>query len=493
MNEILSDEQQRRADGHTILSEPISSIDLMERASKEFVKAIIPYIHGKQTIHVFCGTGNNGGDGLAVARLLHEKGCNVHTYLVMYSNQLSADAQLNLARLSDVHMVSEESQIPVIHHEHVVVDGLFGSGLTRPVVGLAASVISAINFSMARVLSIDVPSGLPCDELPFSEGAVVRAHFTATFERPKLTFFLPESEPYMLDWRVIPIGLNQQFIEEQPCEHYYLSEDIFQCKLLPRKRFSHKGTYGHGLLLAGSKGKMGAAVLAAKAALRSGIGLLTTHVPKCGYTIMQTSVPEAMCSVDRAEEQLTELPEIHNISAIACGPGMGVSEQTAMVLDELFQKNTLPLVLDADALNTLAEYPNLLNRLPENTILTPHPKEFERLVGKTANSLDRLERLKAFSRKNHVVTVLKDAVTAVCLPSGRVYFNTTGNPGMATGGSGDVLTGMVLGLLAQGYSSENAALIAVYFHGRAGDHAAQLVGENAVIASDIVESIRIKV
>lgn len=491
MNEILTAEQQRLADGFTIRNEPISSIDLMERASVEFVKSIIPYIHGKKTVHVFCGTGNNGGDGLAIARMLREKGCTVHVYLVRYSEMLAADTQINLSRIKDVCIIKDQGDIPVIHHEHVVVDALFGSGLSRPVSGITAEVITAINGSHAFVLSVDVPSGLPCDRIPFEKGAVVRSDYTGTFERPKLSFFLPESSEFVPDWRVIPIGLNQDYIERMENREFYISSGMLSCKVLPRRKFSHKGTYGHGLLIAGSKGKMGAAVLAGKAALRSGAGLLTAHIPGCGYTILQTALPEAMCTVDPDENQVTSVTVGSNYSAIAVGPGIGVGEGSVRVLSSVFQVYDKPMVLDADALNTLALNRDLLNKIPEKSILTPHPGEFERLVGKSDNSLERLELLRAFSQEYNVIVVLKDAVTTIALPGDRIYFNTTGNPGMATAGSGDVLTGVLLGLLAQNYSPEDAALIGVFFHGLAGDAAAAQLGENAVMAGDIAGHLRI--
>lgn len=492
MNEVLTSEQQREADGYTILNEPISSIDLMERASSEFIKSIIPYIHGHQTVHVFCGSGNNGGDGLAVARLLREKGINTHIYLIRYSDDVSADCRMNLAKLKDVINVTSVSQLPKIQQDHVIIDALFGTGLTRPVEGFVADVINLMNNSMARTLSIDIPSGLPCDSIPFEKGAVVRAHFTGTFERPKLAFFLPESAPYIHEWTVISIGLNQEFIKNLPCKNYYISEHLFHCKIKPRLRFTHKGIYGHGLLIAGSTGKMGAAILSAKGALRSGIGKITVHVPKNGNDIIQISVPEAMCNLDKNLDKITELPPLTEYNAIGIGPGIGQGDHAFNLLSSLFKKINVPLVLDADALNTLASHPELLVHLPPNSILTPHPKEFERIVGPSKNSIERLKLLREFCAKYAVITILKDAITAVCFPDGRIYFNITGNPGMATGGSGDVLTGIILGLLTQEYSIEDSALISVYFHGLAGDTATKHFGEKGVIASDIIDFIRIE-
>ena len=491
MNEILTSSQQREADGYTIMSEPISSILLMERAASEFLKSIIPYINGKQTIHVFCGTGNNGGDGLAVARMLREKGCNTHVYLVKHSTQLSSDCIQNLAKLSNVITIEDDTTLPDIHAEHIVIDAIFGSGLTRPVEGIAATIITLINQSKACVLSIDIPSGLPCDSVPFVGGIVINAHFTATFERPKLAFFLPESSTYINEWKVISIGLNQHYISTLECTQYYLSAQFIQEKIKPRTRFSHKGTYGHGLVIAGSKGKIGAAVLSTRAALRSGIGLVSAHVPECGYPVIQSIVPEAMCSTDSDSEKITSLPILDRYNAIAIGPGLGICEDTTHVIAQLLTQCSVSLVIDADAINSIASHPTLRNTIPPFSILTPHPKEFERLVGQTNNSIDRLEKLKQFCKEHQVITVLKDAVTVICFPNGQLYFNTTGNPGMATAGSGDVLTGMILALLAQGYTPQDSALIAVYHHGKAGDLAAKHIGEFGMIASDIIDSIRI--
>jgi ADP-dependent NAD(P)H-hydrate dehydratase / NAD(P)H-hydrate epimerase len=498
MNEILTAAQQRQADAHTIAHEPIASIDLMERASRAFVNAIVPFIHGKPTIHVFCGTGNNGGDGLAVARILREKGCVVHAYLVGNPDATSADCRINLTRLDEYTVLDQGSSLPFIHPDHVVIDALFGSGLTRAVTGLSASVIHHINASGAKVLAIDVPSGLPCDSLPFDDGAVVRAHFTGTFERPKQSFFFRESARWLLNWEVIPIGLNPNFIASLGCNTFYLTEELFQCKLLPRTRFSHKGTYGHGLLIAGSYGKMGAAVLSARAALRSGLGLLTVHLPECGYTILQSAVPEAMCSVDESIQLVRNLPDLSPYRAIAAGPGLGTGEHAHNVLEQLVSEYQKPVVLDADALNTLSAHPELWEALPKNSILTPHPGEFERLAAAwrkessgAMNSIERHTLQRTMAEQHGVLIVLKDAVTSIALPDGRVYYNTTGNPGMATGGSGDVLTGIILGLLTQGYSPEEAALIGVFYHGKAGDDAAHHVGENQLIASDIIHYLRI--
>lgn len=488
-NKILSAAQIQQCDRYTIENENISSIELMERASLQFVRAIVPFVHGKPVIHIFCGSGNNGGDGFAVARMLKEKGCLVHTYSIQTGNRISEDCQLNAERFSIYKTIENENHLPRIRKDDIIIDALLGSGLKRPVEGLLLTTIEYLNTSGAKILSIDVPSGLPCDELPF--GTAIKACFTGTFERPKRSFFMKESAPYVGDWQVLPIGLSQDFIAGQESSYYYLTEDFFAEIIQPRAKFSHKGTYGHGLLVAGSKGKMGAAVLSAKAALRSGIGLLTVHVPECGYPILQTAVPEAMCSTDENHNHLTHIElELDAFSAIGIGPGLGTGEGTQNVLGKLFSAQ-LPIVIDADGLNVLSANPDMLVQMPPNTILTPHPKEFERLAGKSGNSFERLQMQMDFAQKYNCIVVLKEAITSIALPNGNVFFNTTGNPGMATGGTGDVLTGTITGLLAQGYSPQEAALTGVFYHGKAGDAAAVQIGENQLIASDLIQYFRL--
>ena len=329
-----------------------------------------------------------------------------------------------------------------------------------------------------------------CDSISSDEN-IVKCDLTITFQRPKLSFFLPEYNDFLKSWKVVDIGLNESFIQSQKVNHFVINQQVKKL-LKTRKRFSHKGTYGHALIIAGSFGKMGAAILITKAGLRAGAGLVTNYVPKCGYEIMQISVPEAMCLVDNHQDFLTELPEIADFSAIAIGPGIGKNPKTIKVVTQLLQKATQPLVLDADALNILSENKKLLDYLPKNSILTPHIKEFDRLVGKSIHSLERFEKQQQFSKKHQCIVVLKDAHTCVSDINGNLHFNTTGNPGMATGGSGDVLTGIITGLLAQQYTPKEAALLGVYFHGLAGDLATNKKGQNAVLASDIVTYLRIE-
>lgn len=487
---IINSEQTKLADQFTIENEPIASIDLMERASEAFVEAILPKIDQNQSIDVVCGIGNNGGDGLAVTRILQLKGFQARAILIKPAKaKLSQDSQINFKRLQNVQVISEQNPNGLFEDTDVIIDAIFGSGLNRPVKGFFSEIIGQINQSKATIISIDIPSGMFGDELSAENSSIICADFVVSFQRPKLSFFLPESDQFIKEWETVDIGLGEDFIQNLD-SNYFIIDDSVKHLLKNRKRFSHKGTYGHSLIIAGSYGKMGAAVLSTKACLRSGAGLVTAYIPKCGYEIMQTAVPEAMCLTDQETHIITNTPDLRNYQSIGIGPGIGTQEQTKHFLIELLDKTKQPLVLDADALNVIAEE-KLYEFLPKNSILTPHPGEFERLVGKWNNSMERIELQLEFSKKYNCYVVLKDAHTTISTPEGKVYFNTSGNPGMATGGSGDVLTGIITGLLAQNYSSLEAALIGVYYHGVAGDKAAAIRGQKALIASDIIKSLRI--
>jgi NAD(P)H-hydrate epimerase len=378
---------------------------------------------------------------------------------------------------------------------------LFGSGLTRPLDGLAAGIVQKINVvkishhptqsrvtTTNTVVSIDIPSGLMGEDNTgnISEN-IIQANFTLTFQFPKISFFFAENEKYIGEWEVLPIRLHPDGIAETQTSFFFTEKEDINKIIQKRSKFGHKGIYGHALLIAGSFGKMGAAILASKACLRSGVGLLTTHIPHLGYSIIQTAVPEAMASVDQHDSIFTEFPDLSQFSAVGVGPGIDQKTNTKRALNELLEKSKLPLIIDADALNILAENKSWMERLPENSILTPHPGEFKRLVGDTQNSFIRIQKQMEFSEKYKIIVVLKGAFTSVSTPDGRLFFNSSGNPGMATAGSGDVLTGIILGLLAHGISPENAALAGVFLHGLAGDLASFQKSEFSLIASDIVE------
>ncbi|HET6559489.1 MAG TPA: NAD(P)H-hydrate dehydratase [Prolixibacteraceae bacterium] len=477
----------------TMQMEPISSIDLMERASMRVADWIANHFGNLPTLWFFAGPGNNGGDALAVARLMAARGFNCTVYLSDFGKELKGDPAINFERLKDQNKVrfkriDSESDIPDIPADVVVIDGLFGSGLTRTLEGLAAKIIKRINQSEALVISIDMPSGLLGEDNSENDlSAIIRADYTLTFQFPKISFLFPENHSFTGHWEVLPIDLSPEAIAQTESNYTYLTRELIAGKIKKREKYSHKGTYGHALLIAGSYGKMGAAVLASKACLRSGVGLLTTHIPRLGYEILQNSVAEAMTSIDESDEVFSSLPDIGVFSAIGIGPGLDKKTATKDALQELLYSKPQNLVLDADALNILSENRQDIELLPENTILTPHPKEFERLIGAFANSYERLQLQLQFSAQFKVIVVCKGAHSCITLPDGKVFFNSTGNPGMATGGSGDVLTGILLGLLAQGYSAQDATLVGVYLHGLAGDRAARRLGQQALIAGDIIE------
>lgn len=488
---ILSAAQIRHLDAFTIQHEPITSAALMERAAGVFFNKLLSWLPENAEVTVFCGSGNNGGDGCVIARLLMEHLIPVRTVFVPFGT-VSNDCQLQYEQIKQhIHVFSEYSDWEW-NEQSVIVDALLGIGSNREPEGVLAEAIRCINAAKVPVISVDMPSGLPADEL-LSHDCVVSAHFTWTFQAPKLTFFLPETAEYAGDWDVLDIGLSREETTRLHVTYQHLTPEIVNELLPVRKRFSHKGTYGHGLLVAGSDGKMGAAVLSSRAALRSGIGLLSVYTISAGRTILPVAVPEAMGIFDESSDLIMgkQLPELASYSALGLGPGLGVHDGTGTVIRAMIAAGK-PVVFDADALNYLSLNSELLNKLPENSVLTPHPKEFERLVGKSTNSLERLQLLKALASTTKSVVVLKDAITTIALPGGTCWFNTAGNPGMATGGAGDVLTGIILGLLAQGFSAEDAAKIAVFHHGLSGDKAVSFRGVKALIASDLVDFLAIE-
>jgi NAD(P)H-hydrate epimerase len=476
----------------TMQLEPIESIDLMERASGQIANWLLKNTEQYRPAIIFAGPGNNGGDALAVARMLAYSDYKCTVYLASFGRELKGDPAINWQRLIEQNQVilkslNSEDDFPEIQPDEMVIDGLFGSGLNKPLAGLAAQLVRHINQSGAEIISIDIPSGLFGEDNSGNNSEnIIRASQTLTLQFPKISFLLTENEQFIGDWTVLPVGIHQDAIDRLDSRFNFLTGDFISEKIKKRTKYSHKGTYGHALLIAGSYGKMGAAALAAKACLRSGTGLLTCHLPVRGYEIMQIQVPEAMISIDSSEFVFSQIPDISGYSAIGVGPGLGKIAETQQALAKLLQTKPAKLVIDADALNILSENQDWYPRLPENTILTPHPKEFERLAGSSANSYERLQKQIEFSVVNKVIVVLKGAHTSISFPDGSVFFNSTGNPGMATAGSGDVLTGIILGLLAQSYSAEDASLIGVYLHGLAGDLAKTVVGENALIAGDII-------
>lgn len=490
---ILTAEQIRALDAFTIENRPIASIDLMERAASECSLEFRLNEPERKTVVIVCGKGNNGGDGLAMAAQLAPHH-DVTAIVIEHSERGSDDHETNLKRVEKldrvrVKHVKEPAQLPELQPDSVVVDALFGTGLSRPLEGLVAEVVTWINASEAKVFSIDMPSGLFAEDNSENEmDYVVKADHTFTFHCPKVSFLLPDTAPFVGEWTVLDIGLMEE--EFGPESVFEITEwKPLSTYLPPRARFSHKGTFGHALLLAGSKGKMGAAQLAASACLRSGTGLLSCAVPASGNDIMQMATPEAMTMADSQSDHLSEVPKLAGFSAIGIGPGIGQHEDTASMLKRLIQESPIPLVLDADALNLIAQHPTWLSFLPKGSILTPHPKEFDRLFGTMESASERLKMQMEQSQKLQIVIVLKGAYTSITTPVGQVFFNPTGNPGLATGGSGDVLTGILLGLMAQGYASSVAAVLGTYVHGLAAELAVKRISQRSLLASDVIHHL----
>lgn len=491
---LLTAQQIRDWDQFTIKNEPILSINLMERASIACVEPIKRvYAQGKLAdIVVFCGSGNNGGDGFAAARLLKSEGYPVQVFQLS-GNKLSPDCEHNSKRWTDeangvITLLNSLSDFPVISDAMLVIDALFGTGLNKPISGLHAELITYINNGNATVVSIDIPSGLFADFYePTPNQAIIAADYTLTFEVPKLSFLLPDTGKYCGKVEIISIGLSAGYLDSINSSFTYIND----VHVKSRPKFAHKGTFGHALVIGGSWGKMGAVVLMSRASLRSGCGLVTAYVPKVGYTIMQSAIPECMVSTDDELYELRKFPlDIHSYNAIGVGPGMGTHELTKKAFLHWLTLVGKPLVIDADGINiiadSLAEFRNNF-KFPAHCVITPHPKEFDRLAGFSRTSYERLQKQIRFAQEYQVVVVLKGMHTSIATPDGKVYFNSTGNAAMATAGSGDVLTGVIASLLAQGYSETEAAILGVYMHGKAGDQAS--ADRSSIIAGDIVEQL----
>jgi ADP-dependent NAD(P)H-hydrate dehydratase / NAD(P)H-hydrate epimerase len=488
MIKIFNRDQLRQLDQYTIENEPISSIDLMERASREFVTWFVQRFDATKKVGIVCGTGNNGGDGLAIGRMLLDWGYLVRIWIVRGSVPESNDFKVNLQRIKgkpEVYEIITKADQGLFNDRDILIDAIFGSGLSRKPEGIYAQAIRCINKTDAIIVSVDVPSGLNIDA--HSEGDIVEADHTITFQLPKLSFFFPQSFRYTGEFTVVDIGLSKTKLLSEETKYFQVTAKTCRRILRPRKKFDHKGTFGHALMVAGSFGKIGAAVLASRSALRAGAGLVSIHVPKCGYQIIQTSVPEAMASVDPEERFFSNVDELEKYSTIGIGPGLGKEARTAEGLKKILSEFPKPVVLDADALNIVSEHSEIKDLIPPGSILTPHPKEFERLVGKWADDFERLEKLKQLAHEIQCVIVLKGAFTTIAEPAGNTYINTTGNPGMATGGTGDVLTGILTGLMAQFYSPLETAILGVFLHGLAGDLGAFDKGKNSLIASDLID------
>jgi len=491
---IFTSAEIREIDSATIRLEPVTAAGLMERAAATFVQRLKDTLPPEIKVNVFAGPGNNGGDGLVIARLLYDEGHPVRVFIVETGSAHSSEFRLNADRLERAGIspltMADPGLFPVIGRDEVIIDAIFGTGLSKAPAGVAAEVIRKINKTGAYVVSVDVPSGLFCeDNNDADREKMVRASQTITFQFPKIAFMFAGNEDQAGKWEVIDIGLHAATIASMPSPYHYIMRENVRPLIQKRKKFDHKGVFGHALIIAGSYGKAGAATLAAGAALRSGAGLVTVHTPASAVVALQASLPEAMVSPDPGTENVTVMPDLTPFSAAGVGPGLGTDPDTAGVLKTLLETAAIPLVLDADALNIMARNRELLDLIPPGTVLTPHPGEFRRLTGRDSNDYRLLEEQREFAARHNCIVVLKGAHTSIALPGGEVYFNSTGNPGMATGGSGDVLTGMIASLLAQGYDPADAAVAGVYLHGVAGDVALRIHSEESVIAGDILMNI----
>ena len=488
---ILSAQDIRQWDQYTIEREPVSSIVLMERAAGKCVDWILAKDWRNRSFKIFCSKGNNGGDGLAIARLLLQDGFSVSVYILEFGKPGATDFQINLHRLKDtrhvdLHFITAKENFPLINTDDILIDALFGSGLNKPLDNLAAEIVEHINHSKALVISIDLPSGLFPDQT--SKGnKVVKANYTLTCQCYKRGLLVQDNAMFIGEVHVLDIGLDPLFLHTKTFTHHLIDVHLAKQAFQPRNLFAHKGQFGHALITAGSYGKIGAAVIAAKACLKSGVGLLTCYLPKCGYAIMQASLPEAMVITDDNENELEQLPgDIEKYSVIGIGPGIGTTDATKKLVSFIIRRYKKPLVIDADGLNCLSLQKELLDQLPPYSVLTPHVKEFDRLFGEHQDDFERIHTANEKAKKLNIIIVLKSHHTLIATPSGNLYFNSTGNPGMAKGGTGDALTGIITSLLAQNYSPEHAAILGVYLHGLAGDLAANALSQEAMMASDLI-------
>lgn len=488
---ILTAEQTQQLDKHTIKNEPIPSIDLMERAAGSCFEWLWKQL-GDRSYAFFCGTGNNGGDGLAMARMFSLSKYDCEVYVMGSPEKGSADFKANLRRLEEtdchIYFLNDEYHLFTLPKKCVVVDCIFGSGLNRPVEGWRAEVIEKLNGMDLKKVAVDIPSGLFADRLERQNDCCLNANYTLTFQMPKRSFLFPENEGKVGKVVVLDIGLDRQFQESLDSDFHYVDLTWASNTKKDREVFSHKGTFGHLALIGGSKGQIGAIVMAAQSALRTGVGLITALIPEIGYNIFQSTVPPAMC-LTSGNDVITDFYLSIAPTVVAVGPGLGTNAETAEAFESFLVKNEKPLVIDADALNLIAAKKTLLEKLPENSILTPHPKEFDRLFGQHQTSFDRLQTLKQKAHELKVVIVLKGAYSRVALPDGSVYFNSSGNPGMATGGMGDTLTGIIGALYAQGYNAGEAAILGTFIHGKAADLALTNQSEESLLATDLNDYI----
>ncbi len=472
---LLTSAQIKEADQYTIAHESITSVDLMERAAKAFTGWFVNrFADTNQSIALYCGTGNNGGDGLAIARLLHEHGYQkLSIRIARFSAKVSEDFAANLQRLQQVGLTCTEltqgAGLPA-EDAAVIVDALLGSGLNKPLSGDYERLVKYLNGLNKTIVAVDIPTGLPAEGDIDTEATIVKADLVITFQQPKLNFLLPESGKYIHCWEAVNIGIDANFTQALQSPYQLAEEKDIRKLLVPRKRFSNKGTYGHALIVAGQAKTMGAALLCSSACAYAGAGLTTACIPESGLTALNTHQPEVMAVVRQGSQK----PDIDwdKFTTIGVGPGLGKDDETLQLLKDIITNYKKPIVIDADALNLLAQHQELLTQLPAGSVLTPHMKEFDRLFGEHKTWWQRLQTQRQKAAELNICIVLKNDYTITATPGGKLYFNSTSNAAMASGGMGDVLTGIITALIAQKYSPEDACIIGNYIHGKAGDELA---------------------
>jgi NAD(P)H-hydrate epimerase len=492
MIKIFSAKQIQEADQFTIQNTPISSINLMECAAEACVNYLLNTIPSGISFALFCGSGNNGGDGFAIARLLYNRGKNVELFSIETGSKRSSDNQTNFDRLPSelkqrVTSITSANEFPKLTPDYIIIDALLGTGINRKSDGNLLLLIQHLNIQVCKRIAIDIPSGLYVDKQTEDLNAVVHCNQTLTFQFPKQSFFYPEYAAAVGGFEVLDIGIHIDFIKSEPTKFALVEEQDVKAMISSRAAFSHKGDFGHALLLAGSKGKAGAAILSAKACLRTGAGLVTVNTANACLSPLQTAAPEIMVEADEDENKIARFIKVERYDVVGIGPGVGLEAETAQVIKQMIQEFKAPMVFDADALNILADNKTWLSFLPNGSILTPHIGEFRRLAGNYSNPFDRTEAQIDLAKKLNCYIILKGKYTAIATPDGKVFFNPTGNPGMATAGSGDVLTGIICGLLAQGFVSGKATILGVYLHGLSGDFAEEVLTTYSLNAGDIIE------
>lgn len=479
----------------TSLGGAYSSLDLCEQLANAFCAQFQRDFKGAHRVIVFAGPGANGAVALAIGRILSAFGHNVESVVLNPTGLLTDDCLINFRRMVDAGLAAREVTTsfnpPVIGARDIVIDGICGIDLAVPFEGDLAQVSRYINTKARVILAVDIPSGLMAEDNASNHlDNVIRATYTYTFHGPKLSFLLADTAQYVGEWKVVDIGLESSLPQgASGVRSFVFTASDFEGAIPPRKRHTHKYNYGKVALIAGSQGMMGAALLAGRSCMRSGVGHLTLHVPKGAEMMVHVALPEALVQSDKSAQYFTMFENAASYDAIAVGPGLGRQFDSAAALDGLLALYRKPLLIDADAIHILAANNDLLAKLPEDTIITPHAGELDALVGASSSDYERLMKAKELAIKYKIIIVLKGAYTATCSKNGNVVFNASGNPGMATAGTGDVLTGCMLALLGRGFRPLHAALFANYICGYAGDLYSQEYSQESLMASDVVANI----